>query len=81
MVLDSFEEEDFLLDLNAIRVAHGSSQGRSGSEYLRGRVDKGCFDVIGPSAVSPITANVSLRQQAKIGAVAKITEPYAVFLR
>jgi|SRR5208282_567002 len=74
MVLESLEEADFPLDLGSIRVACGNSQGRLGTDYLRGHVDKGCFEV---AAVSTGVSDSSVQ----IGLVGKLAEPYAVFLR
>ena len=36
---------DETIDLGQMRVAVGNSRGLSGSQYVRGRVDKGCFEV------------------------------------
>lgn len=74
MVLGSLEEADFPLDLGSMRVACGSSQGRLGTDYLRGHVDKGCFEIA--DAVSGVSEH-----RVQIGLVAKMVEPYAVFLR
>ena len=81
IVLDSLEDTEFLLDLNAIRVAQGRTQGRSGFDYLRGHVDKGCFEVVESPVLSPVDSLAPTRQQAIIGLVAKVVSPYAVFLR
>jgi hypothetical protein len=74
MVLESLEEADFRLDLGSLRVACGTSKGRLGTDYLRGRVDKGCFEVAG--AVSK-----EFQRHVQIGLVAKLAAPYAVLLR
>jgi hypothetical protein len=74
MVLKSLEEADFPLDLGSIRVACGNNEGRLGSDYLRGHVDKGCFEI---ASVVP----GALPHRVQIGLIAKLAEPYAVFLR
>jgi hypothetical protein len=74
MVLQSLEEADFRLNLGAIRVACGRSRGQVGTDYLRGRVDKGCFEVAE-------TVSKGSQSYVQIGLVAKLAEPYAVFLR
>ena len=73
MVLGSLEEDDFRLDLGSIRVAYGKSRGLLGSEYLRGHVDKGCFEVVASSGPASNRVQIEL--------VAKVVDPYAVFLR
>lgn len=74
LVLGALEEVDFSLDLNSLQVARGKSLGRSGTEYLRGHVDKGCFE-IGPRRGETPEQNI------RISLVGKLVEPYAVFLR
>jgi hypothetical protein len=53
-------------------VAVGRSKGKPGGDYVKGRVDKACLEVIS-SAEDP--------SPAEIGLVADLVEPYAVFLR
>jgi len=74
LVLGSLEEANFELDLDSIRVACGASQGRLASDYIRGHVDKGCFEIGEP------TGN-GIAHPVRIGLVAKLIEPYAVFLK
>ena len=61
------------IDLGQMRVAIGNSQGLSGSQYVRGRVDKACFEVSDSELGEPILV--------RIGLTARIVEPYAVLLR
>ncbi|HUY08602.1 MAG TPA: hypothetical protein VMW80_04020 [Candidatus Dormibacteraeota bacterium] len=68
--------EEFDLPLARTRVALGTCQGRLGSDYVAGRVDKACLEVLGEEAVEPDDRSV-----VHIGLVARIVEPYAVFVR
>jgi hypothetical protein len=76
LVLDSLDKEDLTIDLSAMRVAVGACQGRSAEEYVRGRVDKGCFIVEGTSPLPESHA-----PPTPIGLVASLAAPYAVLLR
>lgn len=75
LVLKSLELEDTELDLGALRVGVGTSTGKPATEYVKGHVDKGCF-VVEPSRMEP-----DKEATRTIGLVAKLKEPYAVFLR
>ncbi len=68
---------DLELSLAQTRVAVGPSQGRIGSEYIRGQSDKACFEV------SELAQNVEIPGDSvkRIKLVAELHEPYAVFLR
>lgn len=76
LVLSSLDVDDFDVDLASLRVALGSRQGAPASEYVQGRVDKGCF-IVGSDAdhrgVDPVPRH--------IGLVASLARPYAVLLR
>jgi hypothetical protein len=80
MVLGSLQDDSLFLNLNAIKVSMGPCRGRLASEYLRGRVDKGCFEVIAPAFDArdgyPLT-----KHRVSIQLTAKLVEPYAVLLR
>jgi hypothetical protein len=76
MVLGSLEEEEFDLDIERIRVARGMSRGLTGADYLRGHVDKGCFEVI-----EPITNQAVSDHRIRIGLTGILVPPYAVLLR
>lgn len=80
MVLGSLQDEDLLLDLNAIQVPTGRCSGRRASEYLRSRVDKGCFEVIEP-ALAVHGGHPLTKYHVSIQLTAKLVEPYAVLLR
>lgn len=62
------------LPLELTRVGWGPSAGRGGSRYVSGRVDKACLELVPgePRDTEPEVA---------IGLVARVVEPYAVFLR
>jgi len=67
---------EFWLDLANTRVAVGNSTGKIGSKYIAGRVDKACLEAIS----DPVTSSVAT-VGARIGLVAELLNPYAVFLR
>ena len=75
LVIDSLEEAEFELDLAQTRVGIGVQEGRIGSEYISGRVDKACLQV------SPEPTAAEDSKSLRIGLVAKLGEPYAVLLR
>jgi hypothetical protein len=72
LCLKSLEQVDTQLALGATRVAVGSSMGKVGSAYIKGRVDKACLDVIAADEPGPAV---------EIGLVAELVDPYAVFVR
>lgn len=53
------------------QVALGNSKGANGKDYIKGRVDKACLQVV-DQARGPAV---------EIGLVAELVEPFAVFLR
>lgn len=73
LCISSLDDVDSILDLSATRVAVGLSRGKAGSDYIRGRVDKACLNVVAPSDDRASAIKISL--------VAPLTSPYAVFLR
>jgi hypothetical protein len=76
LVVKNLREEQFDLPLRATRVAIGNSIGSSGTNYIRGRVDKACLEVTQDlSSVTPEEPRIH------IGLVAELTPPYAVYLR
>lgn len=72
LCIGNLRQVDLELDLAETTVAVGNSQGRSGRDYVQGRVDKACLEVVGPSEDS---------RAVKIGLVADLVAPFAVFLR
>ncbi len=76
LVLDEIVPGDLDLDLEDYVVGVGSSRGKRAQEYLRGRVDKGCFERavdIKPSSERGSAKHVSY--------MAKLKDPFAVLLR
>jgi hypothetical protein len=73
LCIEDLTKVDETIDLGQMRVAVGNSRGLSGSQYVRGRVDKGCFEVAGSALGEP--------KPVHIGATAKLVAPYAVLLR
>ncbi len=78
LAIEDLREENFALPLGQTRVAVGNSAGRRGDEYVRGRVDKGCLEVVDQGEDETGDADAS---SVEIGLVATLVEPYAVFLR
>ena len=72
LCIDNLRGTESELALGETRVAVGNSRGRPGDTYVRGRVDKACLEVVGDSSSDRIV---------KIGLVADLVAPYAVFLR
>lgn len=77
LVIGSLERKNFVLPLHQTRVAAGLNKGRLGSKYVSGRVDKACLEVQGNDQSSS-PENI---REIEITLVAKLTSPYAVFLR
>ncbi len=77
MVLGNLNEDEFDLNLLEMVVAMGNSRGRLAQDYLKGRVDKGCFEVISkPDEVNHVEPEIK-----HIDLVAPLQAPYAVFLK
>jgi len=77
LVIDQLHTEEFSLPLDQTRVPVGPSTGRLGSRYVKGRVDKACLEVI----EQPELNNEDSPRNIQIGMVARLLDPYAVFLR
>ena len=78
IVLDEIKPGSLDLDLSGLEVGIGPSRGRNAADYVKGRVDKGCFVASGSSTVNSAAENariVPIRYQARL------LEPYAVMLR
>jgi len=75
LAIKDLQRAEFDLPLGETHVALGRSAGTLGSKYIAGRVDKACLEVNQPGLPSesgPVR---------KVGLVARIVEPYAVYLR
>ncbi len=77
LVLSSLKKQEETIPLAQTRVALGPSMGRLGSRYLRGRVDKACFEIL----AEPELVNEDDERDLRCNLVAKLEHPYAVFLR
>jgi len=75
LVLEQLELNEFDLDLEQLRVAVGPSRGANASQYLQGRVDKGCF-TFDPTLIDPLRST-----KRAVSLYAKLKAPYAVHLR
>ena len=73
VVLDEIKPGQLDLDLGQYQVGIGPSRGRNASEYVRGRVDKGCFVAA--------EATDAVRNIRKVEFQARLIDPYAVMLR
>jgi hypothetical protein len=73
LCIDNLIKVEETIDLGQMRVAIGNSRGRSGSQYVRGRVDKACFEVAG--------SVLGEAKPVQIGVTANLVAPYAVLLR
>ena len=78
IVLDEIEPGQLDLDLRDFEVGIGPSRGRNAAQYLRGRVDKGCFVAAESANEDPGRFKSPL---VSIGFQAKLRDPYAVMLR
>lgn len=74
LVLDKLEPGDLLINLEEYQVAVGPSRNTAASDYVRGRVDKGCFERIAGG-------NVVEAKEASISFIGELVDPYAVMLR
>ncbi|MCK9392173.1 MAG: hypothetical protein M0Q01_11485 [Syntrophales bacterium] len=75
VVLDELQDGDLDIDLSEYKVAVGPSLGKVASDYILGRVDKACIT----KSQEPLAHRPP--QIKKISHIARIVEPYAVFLR
>ncbi len=76
VVIKNLHREEFELPLAQTRVALGNSMGAVGSKYISGRVDKACLEVSDTAHGA-----VDDRPPVRIGLVAEVVKPYAVFVR
>jgi hypothetical protein len=77
LVLDKLRVEEFDLDLGELQVGIGPSRGRKADQYLVGQADKGCF-LYTPRELPLVQEEQPLK---RIGLVANVKVPYAVFLK
>jgi hypothetical protein len=77
LVIERLRQEEFTLPLHQTQVSVGPSRGRLGSQYIAGRVDKACLEVLDEERL----VNDQSKTKRDIGLVAELREPFAVFLR
>jgi hypothetical protein len=77
LVIKGLRKEEHVLPLNQTRVAVGNNQGRVGSRYLLGQVDKACLEITD----KPEQTNEEEKKEVEISLVAELAAPYAVFLK
>jgi len=77
MVLDKLSFDEFDINLDDFEVGVGPSRGRRADNYIMGRADKGCL------IYTPTDAAAAPGQRIikAIEIVARVKEPYAVFLK
>ncbi|MGD9562529.1 MAG: hypothetical protein AB7F88_09960 [Pyrinomonadaceae bacterium] len=75
LVIKNLRQEEFELPLERTEVALGRSMGAAGSNYISGRVDKACL------RIATADEEKGPQRSVKIGLVADIIEPYAVYVR
>jgi hypothetical protein len=76
LVLDKIEPANIEINLEKYVVGIGHSRGKNTSEYLQGRIDKGCLTAASASSVS---LDPPLKKFIKFSP--RLLEPYAVLLR
>lgn len=74
LVLGNLDDIDISVSLGDTRVGVGRLEGKTGSDYIRGHVDKACLVYTPDNRLTPNTA-VKLRLSARLVA------PYAVLLK
>lgn len=77
LAIRALHKEEFVLPLAKTRVAVGNSAGRTGMQYIKGRVDKACLELTDLAAMPPEPHEDAVQ----INLVAELCDPYAVFLK
>ncbi len=83
LVIKNLRKESFDLPLDLTQVALGNSMGAFGNNYIRGRVDKACLQVVGDirTIQHEINPEDGADEARKIGLVAELASPYAGYIR
>ena len=76
LAINKLRVEEFELPLKATKVAIGNSMGRAGNLYIAGRVDKACLEV-----TEEMNLAAQSEEKVRIGLVAELIEPFAVYVR
>lgn len=74
LLLGEIQPGELLLSISQFKVGIGPNRGKPAMDYLRGRVDKACLELDPKRPLDP--ENIK-----QISVIAKVTEPYAVFVR
>lgn len=77
LMIKGLRKEEHVLRLAQTKVAVGPNQGRLGSRYIEGRVDKACLEVL----AEPERTNEAQQKTVEIGLVADVVPPFAVFVK
>ncbi|MGE6323213.1 hypothetical protein ACQKEF_23640 [Pseudomonas oryzihabitans] len=77
LVLDELRLEEFDVNLTQFEVGYGRSRGKSAAAYIQGQSDKGCL-IYHEDDIPPPPEEKLVK---RIGLVARVLDPYAVFLR
>lgn len=80
LAISDLQPVDLELALAQTRVAAGPQRGRRGDEYVKGRVDKAVLEVL-EDEHDEVALDLEPRPPVRIGLVAELVKPYAVFLR
>jgi len=78
LLIKNLRKDEFELPLDRTRVAIGNSMGTVGSNYIAGRVDKACLEIVGENSGAVATPAVA---PVHIGLIAELVDPYAVYVR
>ncbi|MCU7492874.1 MAG: hypothetical protein HF312_18855 [Ignavibacteria bacterium] len=81
IVLDEIQPMNLTVDLNHYDIGIGPSRGKTASEYLRARTDKGCLVRNEKKDTEKMDEDDARGTIRKVDFAAKIKEPYAVLLR
>jgi hypothetical protein len=82
LVIKNLRKDNFDLPLNLTQVAVGNSMGSRGSNYIKGRVDKACLQVVGDlTGQKAVGAAEEASEVQHIGLVAELAAPFAVYVR
>jgi hypothetical protein len=83
LTIKNLRKDSFDLPLALTEVALGNSTGTCGSNYIKGRVDKACLQVVHDMQGSRPVGDLQdeTREARHIGLVAELASPYAVYVR
>ena len=77
IVLDDLSEGDLDIDLSEYEVGYGPSRGKLATDYIKGRVDKGCLQKI----QKELTEGARIKEIKKINHYGNLVDPFAVFVK